>query len=298
MEDLKIAVGFFGQIRTFENIYKNINKTFKSSGINFDFFVSTWSEDGKNVENILSSHLEDAIIEVEDLNQKIQDGLELFGSVYPMSYKKNKVFELISKSNTKYDYLILTRLDLEYLEKFPFDSLKKNILFTGIGYFNQETNSINNWWRDKNFKYNDDFKLLMSSEGKFFYRPSDYIFKNICDQIYVGEKLLLEEYLKYFEIMEIYLQKYKNTKSIRKHLEKFFHKLFLRIIKVPRKDKKAKIIFKIYRFFSKNFGFYIPFFCSAPFNIVSKFKPTLYSYIIDTKSISTEELQLNYTIRR
>ena len=41
---MRIAVGFFGQLRTFEKISNNIIQTFDSENIEFDFYASTWSE--------------------------------------------------------------------------------------------------------------------------------------------------------------------------------------------------------------------------------------------------------------
>ena len=129
---MRIAVGFFGQLRTFEKISNNIIQTFDSENIEFDFYASTWSEGKKDIENILRDNLNFIEIDIEESSEEIEEAIEIFGTIYPMNYKKNKVFEIIKKSKRKYDYVILTRFDLEYLSPFPFDDIEKNVLGTGV----------------------------------------------------------------------------------------------------------------------------------------------------------------------
>ena len=50
---MRIAVGFFGQLRTFEKISNNIIQTFDSENIEFDFYASTWSEGKKDIEKVI-----------------------------------------------------------------------------------------------------------------------------------------------------------------------------------------------------------------------------------------------------
>ena len=93
---MRIAVGFFGQLRTFEKISNNIIQTFDSENIEFDFYASTWSE-GKDIENILRDNLNFIEIDIEESSEEIEEAIEIFGTIYPMNYKKNKVFEIIKK---------------------------------------------------------------------------------------------------------------------------------------------------------------------------------------------------------
>tara|TARA_B100000886_G_C20413278_1_gene488055 strand:- start:17 stop:907 length:891 start_codon:yes stop_codon:yes gene_type:complete len=295
---MRIAVGFFGQFRTFEKISNNIIQTFDSEHIEFDFYASTWSEGKKDIENILRDNLNFVEIDIEESSEEIEEAIEIFGTIYPMNYKKNKVFEIIKKSKRKYDYVILTRFDLEYLSPFPFDDIEKNVLGTGVGYVDKINETVGSWWRDKNFTFNEEHKLIMETDKASINRSDDYVLNNICDQIYAADIKTISLYLEFFNIIEIYFEKYKKTSRIKKSIEKKLYLIYKTLVKSPRKDNKALKVFKVYKFLSKNLGFYVPFFCSVPVHLTSKFKPTLYSYIIEARNIDTKELNLKYTLNR
>ena len=140
--------------------------------------------------------------------------------------------------------------------------------------------------------------LIMETDKASINRSDDYVLNNICDQIYAADIKTIGLYLEFFNIIEIYFEKYKETSKIKKSIEKKLYLFYKILIKSPRKDNKALKVFKVYKFLSKNLGSYVPFFCSVPVHLTSKFKPTLYSYIIEARNIDTKELNLKYTLNR
>jgi len=289
---MRIAIGYFGQLRTFLETKNNIQTSFEKYDV--DFYASTWEEEGFDVEKVLKKELNFIKIDVEKIDKKTTEGIALFGSLYPMLYKMNKAKDLIIDSEKKYDYIVLLRFDCYFYDSFPVNQLNDNTFYYGKGIFLENGQYYQPWklkiHTGKNLKEIGKFDPLSKNtlDNKIKY-------ENITDQIYVANPKVLESYLSIFHILENCLQNYLKIPSYKKVFQKKLYNLFSKILNSRLDNKHNFYIFKIYKITSKLIGFYTPFWIPLNADISSKFKPTLFSYGIHTRNIQIQELQLKYT---
>ncbi len=167
---MKIAVCYFGntggKIGSFgagglldpTNVLKKNDSIFRGEGLEIDYFVHSWSEE---YEDIIKSTLNPKSFIFENYNKKIIKPFESFGLRNFNSYLNNclsfdtktKMENLLNASqfrwysnskclkllgdysknnNLTYDWVIQTRLDLIFFNKFDFNKLDKQLFYVPV----------------------------------------------------------------------------------------------------------------------------------------------------------------------
>ncbi len=164
----RIAIQFFGHLRTFDKTYKsffkNVVKPNIKDGYEIDIFIHTWTEREHSTvsfrnprgEDFVNSNLTEELINkakevykakvflIEDqinledkfFHEKLFNSKKSLKGVVNMTYtiyKSNFIRQVYEKENNiKYDWIVVTRPDIEFLSSFRIDSLledynKRNI---------------------------------------------------------------------------------------------------------------------------------------------------------------------------
>jgi hypothetical protein len=294
---MEIALCLFGKFRTFEHNYKNILNTFSLEQTKkIDIFVSTWFENEFDCKKKLKSLLPDyAKIEVEHESKKVTDAINLFGSIYPQSYKIRKVLNLMLNSSKKYDLVILSRMDVVYLDKFNPEEYDMDTLYTSTGYINKSTQQRHTYWKKKIYPVTDYFHIY-SVDKNADHMPYTFFVKPVCDQFYVGSPFLLDKYASKVELIEYYLDAYNAFSLKSKKLQKYLYLVFAFLKKNISFIFDTKWFFYLYRAVFKKYGFYMPF--SDDKDIFSSRKPNINSYQFAFRGIKNSICSMRYSIIR
>lgn len=185
---MKIALAFWGITRslkfTINSIHNKILDIFKKNKIEYTIFMHTYKlnnyvnirtkENNVNIDNEEYKLLNPHYIKIHD-QDKIKEKLNLqwyrthpdpwntgYNSVdnFILSmYSKQKVTKLIEKTNTKYDYVIFLRPDVEYLDFFDLNFLK---------FVNDKTICIPNFHLFSKYQFNDRFCICNFNTYKLY----------------------------------------------------------------------------------------------------------------------------------
>ncbi|WP_224325533.1 hypothetical protein [Campylobacter canadensis] len=228
----RLAICFFGHLRTYEITYKNFLKNIievnKKDGWEIDIFMHTWNvfqekNNTRHSDNIdkLYPTLVDRIITMEDIETikqiynlkliKVDVGSGMFESVKSVS---NMVLQYAEKHNINYDFMLYTRTDIFFIRNFKLDNYidfylkyiptttlaaKKEITWCVNNYFNglphldpRFINEGDLCWIN-NFFCND---IPTRKADKYFVVPIKYSLH--VDFMICRENLNIGEYIKSF----------------------------------------------------------------------------------------------------
>ena len=288
---MRIALCLFGKLRTLEfccdDIYASL---IDCDGCEVDVFASTWMEDGVDVEEYVCQYLDVKDLIVEREGEKIKQGIGLFGSLYPMIYKKKSAIELAAKYG-EYDLFVLSRMDFSYLDKVDYGLLDRNVMYTAQGFYDYlNDNKVYFPWKSKIHPIEDYFDIYMVDSNAFSLPHRSYV-NPVCDQFYIGSLDNMRQYLNMLEIMDVFIDDYNKISKKRKLMKNIIYFLFKNL-------PHNRIFFGLYKRISKSIGFYIPFWVPLYKDFSSLFKPTLFAYQMAFYGIQNKVINIRYRVLR
>lgn len=285
---MRIAVCFFGKARAIDENYENIKNTFEAVGVSVDYYISTWHEDGVDIDKKLTAYFKPKYINVEKNSLDLNKGIELFGTFYPMMYKK---LDVISNVPDDYDLVILTRMDLSYDQKFSLDHYNPKFLYSGSGFYSyKKEGCYHQVWKEKTYPLKEYFYIYKNDLNVTCFPSISYV-EPVCDQFYVSSIYNLREYVDLFSILKKYLDEYNAVSFKRKLFQAKVDALFSFF-------SKSHLAFMIYRYLSIRFGFYIPFWVGLNKCKMARFKPTLMAYQVAFRGLRKKDTSFPYRVKR
>ena len=288
----KVAICFTGKYKNFNLTYQsyfdhliNINKD-----IQFDIFFNSWDDDQIEIDNF-KKKLNIKNIFVEKLDKKFINNMKFFGSLFPYLYKQSILIKVI-KDISEYEFLFITRFDLRLNEIIKINKLENDYFYSFSGYTNKNYKKVIDW-KNKVHKVKDFINIWKRDNINFnFFSHSGYV-DPICDQGFIISSSSYKNYYNIFSLLEIWSRDYENTSSFRVRtqyvIEWFFNNPIYYI-------SRYKLLFILYKFISKLFGFYFPFWVPQEKSIMSRHKPTIYSYHVNLNFKKKKVLNFDYTI--
>lgn len=288
---MKIAVCFYGKVRTYKKTFENIKKNLiDHKDHNIDIFISTWEEEEMDVSTELKKLYNPKKIIVEKYDKEKFLGFFKMYREYPMLYKIKSVAQIALESDN-YDLIFLTRLDVVYENKFNIDDIKKNTFYFGQGVFDEAINKVRKYWKKRIYK-TEEFKEIWEIDPQSTTTwPKISHINPVSDVLNYGSQDTIRKFISFMEILNIFKNRYDRTSKLRIEIE-------MTLRKIMKYLPKSKLIYKLYVIVSKKFGFFIPLANGHEPVSIKHFKTSLFSYQIAFNNINYEISEMKYKLIR
>lgn len=288
---MKIAICFYGKVRTYKETFENIKKNLiDHKDHKVDIFISTWEEEKIDVSHELKKLYNPKKMIVEKYDKKKFLGFFNMYREYPMLYKIESAAQIALETDN-YDLIFLARLDVVYDEKFKIENIKKNTFYFGKGVFDESINKVRKYWKRRIYK-TEDFKEIweIDPQSTTTWPKINYI-NPISDVLNYGSRENIRKFVSFMQILNIFKNRYDRTSQIRINIEMILRKIMKYL-------PKSIFVYKLYVIISKKFGFFIPLANGHEPVQIKHFKPSLFSYQIAFNNINYEISEMEYRFIR